>query len=94
MTVNEIILLLIGYMEEKVPLSLPSLLNTLVINDVSYQYNSSSIVSGEYYTGYTASIVIEDKSDRYCIVIMNDKVVSIEHRKAPSNDLYISFSSR
>lgn len=93
MTVNEIILLLIGYMDEKVPLSLPSLLNTLVINNVTYKYNSESTVSGEYYTGYTASIVIEDFAGRYTVIIMNDKVVSIEHRKGPDNNIYISFHS-
>ena len=91
MTVQQIIELLRGYMVERVPLSLPSLLNTLVIHNVTYRYNSDSIRSGDYYTGYSASIVIEDFSGRYTVVIMNDKVVSIEFREAPKSNILLNF---
>lgn len=87
MEVKELIEMLKGYMVERVPISVPSLINTLDVNNVVYQYSGESTTSGTYYTGYTSNILILDHTDRYYIVIMNDKVVSISYREIPEDTL-------
>ena len=90
MTVPELIELLRGYMVERVPLSIPSLINTLCIHNIPYAYGGETTTSGTYYKGTASSILILDHTNRYCIVIMGNKVVSIDHRKIPE-DTFLSY---
>ena len=79
MTVLEIIELLEGYKAQRLPLSLPSLINTLEIHNITYTYHSEMVEAGKYYTGCMSDIRIYYGSGAYDIVIMNDKVVNIEY---------------